>query len=150
MECPRGVLSERDLARVRDLRPALIRLLSDACPCPPCTPAGGLRIQCATGLDRDPEWAALRVALDALDDRDERAAIQAEGCTAAELEALRRTSSAAPQRERWINPDLDAEDLALLRACERLDIPITTSAAMHSAGGRPTPTTKEERCAARP
>ena len=48
-----------------------------------------IRLLCASGLDEDPQWEALRREFDALDEADERAAIQEEGCTAAELAALR-------------------------------------------------------------
>lgn len=134
------VLTADLLDEVRAAKEAIIGLLRREaerpmpCPCGPCTepgvPAHGPRCYCGPCLDVDPTWEEWRAQADADEaaakadaayEVEERLAIQAEGCTAAELEALRNASAAAPQPERWINPDLDAEDRALLRACKRLD-----------------------------
>lgn len=134
------VVTDELLGEVRSAKEALLGLLCREaerplpCPCGPCTEPGvtahGPRCYCGPCLDVDPKWEEWRAQADAEDaaaradaahEVEERLAIQAEGCAAAELEALKSTSSALPQRERWINPDLGSEDRTLLRACERLD-----------------------------
>jgi hypothetical protein len=62
-------------------KPGLLRLLAEPCPCSGCSALDGgasvPRIHCASGLDADAMWEALRREFDALDEADERAAIQA-------------------------------------------------------------------------
>lgn len=78
---PRDSVTVAIRDRLRRAKPALVRLFSEPCPCEACValreepPA--LRLYCASGLDADPAWEALRREFDALDEADERAAIQA-------------------------------------------------------------------------
>ncbi|MHC5012802.1 MAG: TubC N-terminal docking domain-related protein [Planctomycetota bacterium] len=92
-DAPRGALTPALRHRVLCVKTDLISLFSELCPCPECASVGEsrrvIRLFCASGLDADPQWEALRREFDALDEADERAAIQEEGCTAAELAALR-------------------------------------------------------------
>lgn len=68
-------------AAIRSAKPDLVRLLTEPCPCSTCTAPGDdgavPRLYCASGLDTDPTWEALRREFDVLDAADERAAIQA-------------------------------------------------------------------------
>jgi hypothetical protein len=68
-------------AAVRTAKPALVRLFTEPCPCATCAALAeeppAPRLYCASGLDTDPAWEALRREFDALDEADERAAIQA-------------------------------------------------------------------------
>ena len=93
IEAPKSAVTPDHRARLLDAKDDLIRLFSELCPCPECASVGEsrrvIRLFCASGLDADPQWEALRREFDALDEADERAAIQEEGCTAAELAALR-------------------------------------------------------------
>lgn len=63
----------------------LLRLLGEPCPCAPCVALDSeppaLRLHCASGLDLDPNWVAVRREFDAQDEAAERAAIQAEACS---------------------------------------------------------------------
>ncbi len=82
-DAPRSALTPALRHRVLCVKADLVRLFSELCPCPECASVGEsrrvIRLFCASGLDADPEWEALRRELDAMDDAEERAAIQAEG-----------------------------------------------------------------------
>jgi len=90
---PASLMTAELDAAIRRAKPDLVRLFTEPCPCATCAEVthGGpvLRLYCASELDTDPTWEAVRRKFDALDEADERAAIQEEGCTAAELAALR-------------------------------------------------------------
>ena len=76
---PRDSVTVAVRNRLRGVKPALVRLFSERCPCSACAASDDgpvLRLYCASGLDTDPTWEALRREFDALDEADERAAIQ--------------------------------------------------------------------------
>lgn len=124
------------------------------CPCGECREPGavqhGPRCLCGPCLDLDPEVEELRAKIAAEDaerkadaeyEAEDRLAIQAEGCTPAELEALRAAKSATadavetgaheqhepgpqchpPGPWSWTDPENAPGDVAILRAIERLD-----------------------------
>jgi hypothetical protein len=148
------------LSQVRAEKTALLALLRrererpTPCPCGECKEPGavqhGPRCFCGPCLDLDPELEELRAKIaaddaaakaDAAYETEERESIQAEGCTPAELEALRAAKSATvdavdtkvpaspdagppwdrPGPWRWVNPENSPDDLALLAAIDRLD-----------------------------
>lgn len=82
-DAPKGTVTHDTRARLREHMPALVRLLSEPCPCAPCVALSAappaLRLHCASGLDMDPMWVAVRREFDTLDEAAERTAIQAEG-----------------------------------------------------------------------
>lgn len=91
-DAPTGIVTPAVRESIPPLKADLVRLLADPCPCSACAMSDdgpALRLYCASGLDADPTWDAVRREFDALDEADERAAIQEEGCTAAELAALK-------------------------------------------------------------
>ena len=89
---PASLMTAELDAAIRRAKPDLVRLITEPCPCATCVGLGeeppAQRLYCASGLDTDPAWEAVRREFDALDEADERAAIQEEACTAAELAAL--------------------------------------------------------------
>lgn len=78
---PRDSVTVAVRDRLRRAKPALVRLFSEPCPCETCAALGeeppAKRLYCASGLDCDATWESLRREFDALDEADERAAIQA-------------------------------------------------------------------------
>lgn len=80
-DAPAGLVTAAVRESILPLRADLVRLLTEPCPCSTCAATGDdgpvPRLYCASGLDADPTWEALRREFDALDDADERAAIQA-------------------------------------------------------------------------
>ncbi len=86
--------------RIEESRADLVGLLTEPCRCDPCSrgePPHGPNCYCLACVHADPELDKYREAdaeetaakADAEYEAAEREAIQAEGCTAAELEALR-------------------------------------------------------------
>lgn len=80
-DAPTGLVTTAVRESIVPLRADLVRLLSEPCPCSVCAATGDdgpvLRLYCASGQDSDPMWEALHREFDALDEADERAAIQA-------------------------------------------------------------------------
>lgn len=166
------------VAEVRAAKAEILRLLRregdrvTPCPCGECKEPGavqhGPRCFCGPCLDLDPEAEELRAKIaaddaaamaDAAYEAEERLAIQEEGCTAAELEALRAGKGATanavdikvpaspdagppwdrPGPWRWVNPESSTEDLALLAAIDRLGDKRATAAPLppcYGCGGR--------------
>jgi hypothetical protein len=92
----KGTMDAETVALLRLHKAGLLALLVAPCPCGPCSTPGaiphGPRCHCGPCLDADPKW-----------------------------EAWRREMAEECHREAWVNPDLDEEDRALLRAVHRLD-----------------------------
>lgn len=92
--------------RIAEARSDLLGLLSEPCRCDPCTrgePIHGPNCYCPACVDANPKFDKYRgkadlddaaTRADAAYEAEERRAIQAEGCTVVELEALK---SAKPE-----------------------------------------------------
>jgi hypothetical protein len=80
-DAPAGLVTPPVRESILPLKAELVRLLTESCPCSTCAATGDddpmPRLYCASGLDTDPTWDAVRREFDALDEADERAAIQA-------------------------------------------------------------------------
>jgi hypothetical protein len=101
VEGPLQIMTPELRTRIAEARSDLLGLLSEPCRCVPCTrgePFHGPNCYCAACVHADPEREKYCAEADAEDaaakadaeyEAEECAAIQEEGCTAAELEALR-------------------------------------------------------------
>jgi len=149
-DAPEGAITEEDHAQVPKVKAELLHLLTELCACGRCSEGDephGSRCRCRACTE---EAAHVDAAYEAA----EREAIQAEGCTPAEFEALRNTKEpvdasataphdpvdAGPPSEKpgpwsWVDPENSPEDLALLRSIERLDRPAPTVTAVSSCYG---------------
>lgn len=138
-DAPRGAITAQDRAQVPAVKVDLLRLLTEPCVCAPCTEGKEPHVtRCTCPACIDAEAAEKS---DAEYEAEERLAIQEEGCTPVELEALRAAKSASadavetgaheqhepgppchpPGPWNWTNPENAPGDVAILRVIERLD-----------------------------
>ncbi|MCC7137605.1 MAG: hypothetical protein IT460_04160 [Planctomycetes bacterium] len=149
-DAPEGAITEADHAQVPKVKVEILRLLTEPCACGSCSESDephSPRCRCRACTD---EAAHVDAAYEAA----EREAIQAEGCTPAEREALTTTkdtadaattaaptpADAGPPSEKpgpWscVDPENRPEDLAILRAIDRLDREESTEVAESSCYG---------------